>query len=212
MGYFQVRKGRAKDWNTPQTKTGENIISYIVWVVQILKYSKGSLLIKPRKASKTFRSILSLLLMTDLGQIKKLSTRRGLYMYSTKDLRSLPKPRSLLEMRSNQSVSFVEGAIVNTWPTQVGAFLSMGEFTLFIWNRQVEKLFFKWYHNQVKRTILLLYVAQQKRQMKWTKRFGPALHQTVKSLLDWRSFHLRKLVQYNTGLFMMFNNMQKYVN
>ena len=153
MGYFQVRKGRAKDWNTPQTKTGENIISYIVWVVQILKYSKGSLLIKPRKASKTFRSILSLLLMNDLGQIKKLSTRRGLYMYSTKHLRSLPKPRSLLEMRSNQSVSFVEGAIVNTWPTQVGAFLSMGEFTLFIWNRQVEKLFFKWCHNQVKRTI-----------------------------------------------------------
>ena len=32
-------------------------------------------------------------------------------MYSTKDLRSLPKPRSLFEMRSNQSVAFVEGAI-----------------------------------------------------------------------------------------------------
>ena len=44
------------------------------------------------------------------------------------------------------------------------------------------------------------------------KTFGPALHQTVKSLLDWRSFHLRKLVQYNTGLFMTFNNIQKYVN
>ena len=111
MGYFQVRKGRAKDWNTPQTKTGENIISYIVWVVQILKYSKGSLLIKPRKASKTFCSILSLLLINDLGQIKKLSTHRGLYMCSTKDLHSLPKPRSLFEMWSNQSVAFVECAI-----------------------------------------------------------------------------------------------------
>ena len=32
-------------------------------------------------------------------------------MYSTKDLRSLPKPRSLFEMRSNQSVAFVEGAM-----------------------------------------------------------------------------------------------------
>ena len=63
-------------------------------------------------------------------------------MYSTKDLRSLPKPRSLFKMRSNQSVAFVEGAmkregkrenetpttfltlpirsIVNTLPTQVG--------------------------------------------------------------------------------------------
>ena len=77
----------------------------------ILSYSNGSLLIKPRKASKTFHSILSLLLMNDLGQIKKLWTYRGLYMYSTKDLRSLPKPRSLFEMRSNQSVAFVECAI-----------------------------------------------------------------------------------------------------
>ena len=49
----------------------------------------------------------------------------------------------------------------------------MGEFTLLIWNRQVEKLFIKWYGNQVKRSILLLYVAQQTRQMKWTKLFGP---------------------------------------
>ena len=32
-------------------------------------------------------------------------------MYSTKDLRSLPKPRSLFEMRSNRSVAVVESAI-----------------------------------------------------------------------------------------------------
>ena len=144
----QVRKGRAKDWNTPQTKTGENIILYIVWVVQILTYRNGSLLIKPRTASKTFRSILLtttvnnnspihdyvhpddqiqpfemtsgfkpftvlllLLLMNVLGQLKELWTHRALYMYPTKDLRSLPKPRSLFEMWSNQSVAFVEGAI-----------------------------------------------------------------------------------------------------
>ena len=38
--------------------------------VQILTYSNGSLLIKPRTASKMFRSILLLLLMNVLGQIK----------------------------------------------------------------------------------------------------------------------------------------------
>ena len=32
-------------------------------------------------------------------------------MYSTEDLRSLPKPRSLFEMRSNRNVAVVEGAI-----------------------------------------------------------------------------------------------------
>ena len=83
--------------------------------------------------------------MNDLWANKKIIwTHRGLYMYSTKDLRSLPKPRSLFKMRSNQSVAFVEGAIkregkrenetpppttfltkpirsiVNTRPTQVG--------------------------------------------------------------------------------------------
>ena len=200
MSYFKFE--RAGQRTGTHTKTGENIISYIVWVVQTLTYCNESLLIEPRKASKTFHSILSLLLMNGLRQIKKLWTHRALYMYSTKDLRSLPKPRSLFEMRSNQSVAFVEGAmkgeekrgvrkgkwtppptifltkpirlIVNTWPTQVRGAPLHGEFTLFIWNCQVEKLFSKWYHNWVKRTILLLYVAQQTRQMKWTKRFGPA--------------------------------------
>lgn len=163
----------------------------------ILSYSNGSLLIKPRKASKTFRSILSLLLTNDLGQIKNYG-RTELYMYSTEVLRSLPKPRSLFEMRSNRSVTVVESAIkgkgkeecarengtplptifltkprrsiINTWPTQVGSAPLHG-WIYFVYLKPSSR---EGYHNQVKRTILLLYVAQQTRQMKWTKLFGPA--------------------------------------
>ena len=133
--------------------------------------------------------------MNVLGQIKKLWTHRALYMYSTKDLRSLPKPRSLFEMRSNQSVAFLEGAIKGEgkrgvpkgkWNASTHHFpnktdkvncqyvtnTSRGRSSPWA-NLLFIKLFIKWYHNQVKRSILPLYIAQQTRQMKWTKLFGP---------------------------------------
>ena len=107
MSYFKFERAGK---HAPNKNGGEhNFIHRLS--CSILSYSNWSLLIKPRTASKTFLSILLLLLMNVLGQIKKLWTYRALYVYSTKDLHSLPKPRSLFEMWSNQSVAFVEGAI-----------------------------------------------------------------------------------------------------
>ena len=110
MSYFKFERAGQKTGKRPKQNGGErNFIHRLS--CSILSYSNGSLLIKPRKASKTFRSILPLLLTNDLEQIKKLWTHRAPYMYSTEDLCSLPKPRSLFEMRSNWSVAVVEGAI-----------------------------------------------------------------------------------------------------
>ena len=97
MSYFKFERAGQKTGTRPNKNGGEHNCIHRLRR-SILSYSNGSLLIKPIKASKTFRSILSVLLMNDLGQIKKLRTHRAVHMSSTKDLSSLPKPRSLFEM------------------------------------------------------------------------------------------------------------------
>ena len=206
----------------------------------ILTYSNGSLLIKPRKAFKTFRSILSLLLMNDLGQIKKLWTHRALNMYSTKDLCSLPKPRSLFEMWSNRSVAFVEGATEGKgkrgvrkgkWNASTNHFPNKTDKVncQYVTNtsrgRSSPWMNLLCLSETVKlRSLLSNDIIIEKNEQfycctllnkhdKWNEQnFLVLPHQTVKSLLDLRSFHFRKLVQYYTGLFMMFNNIQKCIN
>ena len=59
MSYFTFERAGQKIG--AYTKTGEHNFKHRL-SCSILSYSNGSLLIKPRKASKTFHSILSLLL------------------------------------------------------------------------------------------------------------------------------------------------------
>ena len=52
----------------------------------------------PRKASKTFRSILSLLLMNDLGQIKNMDAQSCIHVVHKRLTFITYKPRTLFEM------------------------------------------------------------------------------------------------------------------